>query len=319
MYTNASIDALTYTFDGILQKTFTNANPVWPNLASKATGNGSFVRIPYLDTIPGMREFLGDRMYTDLSAKMSDIYFREFQGGVSVKQTEFDDMANTVGVYGPAFSALAVNATWHPDVLLWETIMKGFSYRSTTENPDGKAFFATDHPWQGSTVSNYNAALPWTADGSAFNTARQQLRNIIAYRGQDPNTADINAIQNVYMPFGEFDSLELEVLCPPSIEYSVKKVLANEKNDFGADNVYYNDASYRVSSLLPSNTWILYVKNLPIKPWVVGIREEPKLQSFTAPNDYNVQQQKLYKWSIDYRAAAGYGLWQLAVGCKSGS
>lgn len=61
--------------------------------------------------------------------------------------------------------------------------------------------------------------------------------------------------------------------------------------------------------------WYLLATKRPIKPLVFQEREPVKLVSMIQETDENVFMRKSYRYGVDYRGAAAYGLWQLAYCC----
>lgn len=58
--------------------------------------------------------------------------------------------------------------------------------------------------------------------------------------------------------------------------------------------------------------WYLLDMRRAIKPFILQVRKEPEFVYFDNPNDEHVFKNKSFLYGSDYRANAGYGLWQLA-------
>ncbi|EFH11592.1 Mu-like prophage major head subunit gpT family protein [Pseudoroseomonas cervicalis] len=108
----------------------------------------------WLGDLPGMREWIGDRVIQNLVTHDYTIRNRDFELTVGVKRKHIED--DNLGIYAPMFETLGDNAGAHPDKLVFDTLKAG----TTTKCYDGQYFFDTDHPVvlpDGSTasVSNY--------------------------------------------------------------------------------------------------------------------------------------------------------------------
>lgn len=94
----------------------------------------------WLAAIPGMREWIGDRVIHQLAGHDYTIKNKDFELTVSVARNAIED--DNVGVYSPMFEMLGYEAAVFPEVLSYETLANGF----TTKCYDGQYFFDTDHP-----------------------------------------------------------------------------------------------------------------------------------------------------------------------------
>lgn len=94
----------------------------------------------WIASVPGMREWLGQRQIKNLSASKYTIINKLFESTVSVKRTSIED--DRLGVYKPAFAELGGMSRRHPDQMIFDLLKSGF----TTKCYDGEFFFDTDHP-----------------------------------------------------------------------------------------------------------------------------------------------------------------------------
>lgn len=94
----------------------------------------------WLNSIPGIREWIGDRKVRPLSASSYTIKNKPWEGTIEVKRDDVED--DNVGIYGVVVDVLADSAARHPDELAFGLLNDGF----TTECYDGQYFFDTDHP-----------------------------------------------------------------------------------------------------------------------------------------------------------------------------
>lgn len=116
----------------------------------------------WLGSLPNMREWIGPRVITNLSAYGFTLANRKFESTVTVERVDFED--DKLGIYKPAFAEMGSQARRHPDELVFGLLRSGF----TAPAYDGQAFFDIDHPVvneAGVTVSVANtdggAGAPW--------------------------------------------------------------------------------------------------------------------------------------------------------------
>ena len=89
------------------------------------------------------------------------------------------------------------------------------------------------------------------------------------------------------------------------------------------DGQYFFDSDHPVGESTVSNTgggsgtaWYLLCTAHPLKPFIFQNRKAPQLVSQDRPDDENAFLRKKFRYGVDYRGNAGYGLWQLAYGSK---
>lgn len=109
---------------------------------------------PRLDDLPGMREWIGDRVVHSLSAQTYTIKNRKFETTVGLARDNIED--DQFGFFNTMVAQLAQDAAEFPDQLVFPLLKAG----DKTLCYDGQNFFDTDHPGydaQGkeTSVSNY--------------------------------------------------------------------------------------------------------------------------------------------------------------------
>jgi phage major head subunit gpT-like protein len=65
-----------------------------------------------------------------------------------------------------------------------------------------------------------------------------------------------------------------------------------------------------------STPWYIIDKTRAVKPFIFQLRRAPQLVRMDRPDDEHVFMHKKYRYGVDYRGAAAYGLWQMAY-CSS--
>jgi phage major head subunit gpT-like protein len=89
------------------------------------------------------------------------------------------------------------------------------------------------------------------------------------------------------------------------------------------DGQYFFDTDHPVGSGTASNfgggsgtPWYLLDTSRAIKPFIFQLRREVQLVRMDRQEDEHAFMRKKYRYGVDYRGAAAYGLWQLAYSSK---
>ena len=112
---------------------------------------------PWLGQLPGMKEWLGERVVENLRQHDFEIRNRDWEQTVAVPRNTIED--DQYGVYSPFMRAMGIASMKHYDELVWPLMKAGFS----TLCYDGQNFFDIDHPvldkdGGGTTQANTTAA-----------------------------------------------------------------------------------------------------------------------------------------------------------------
>lgn len=138
--TRASINILTATYSAAFNKGLATVPSQYQRFAMTVPSSSKENVYAWLKDMPGMREWLGDRVVNQLSADGYRIQNRNFESTVGVKVDDIED--DQYGVYAPMFQKMGENVARHPNELVFELLNAGF----TTPCYDGQNFFDTDHP-----------------------------------------------------------------------------------------------------------------------------------------------------------------------------
>ncbi len=122
---------------------------------------------PWLGKIPGMKEWVGERVVENLRQHGFAIRNKDYEDTISVDRNQIED--DQYGVYSTMFEALGEAVMAHADELVWPLLKAGFA----TACYDGQFFFDTDHPVLDAdggttTVSNVDATGADVAGGTWF-------------------------------------------------------------------------------------------------------------------------------------------------------
>ena len=112
---------------------------------------------PKLNEIPGLREWLGDRVIHSLSTGGFSIANKTFELTISIDRDDIDD--DQFGIFNIGVQQLGVNAGAFPDELVFKLLKAGAS----TKCWDGQNYFDTDHltsDAHGNSTSYANLSTP---------------------------------------------------------------------------------------------------------------------------------------------------------------
>ncbi|GHE72271.1 head protein [Camelimonas fluminis] len=136
--------------------------PMWQRFATRVPSTTSDELYPWLNQIPGMRKWVGERQLNNVKTDAYRLVNEDWEDTVTVARNAIED--DKYGVFAPLMSMLGDAAGRQPDELIFGLIPKGFS----TNCFDGQFFFDTDHPVIAAdgttgTVSNMQAGAgnPW--------------------------------------------------------------------------------------------------------------------------------------------------------------
>jgi phage major head subunit gpT-like protein len=131
-----------------------------PGIYKKFTFDGSSTGseevYPRLDMIPGLREWVGERVVNWLTQETFTIKNKTFEGTIGVKREDIED--DKYGMLAPVAAQLGENAGHMPDLLVAGLLQNGH----TTVGIDGQNFFDTAHAnfdanGNATTIANYMA------------------------------------------------------------------------------------------------------------------------------------------------------------------
>lgn len=115
---------------------------------------------PFLGDDAGIREWVGERVVSNLKEHTYTIKNKTFEKTVKVKRDHIED--DQIGIYTPLLQNMGSEAAIHPDRLVFSLLRQGHEQRCY----DGQYFFDTDHEVGGVSISNNftpasNPGTPW--------------------------------------------------------------------------------------------------------------------------------------------------------------
>lgn len=295
---HSTLSAITTEFDVRFNAQYGSTPPIYPAFAVTIPSNTAIQVHAWLESIPGVREWVGPRHLHDVKGVGYSLTNQKWEGSLALKRTDIED--DQIGLYGPQVDMLAYNAAVHPDILFTNLLKdNGLCY-------DGQNFFDTDHSWRGSTVVNTGSLA---LDETNLNATIQALIENVATVG-GKNEAPL-----IFNP-------KFQLVHGPALRAKVQELVKSEFNNFGANNINFQIAE---PILIPNltgayaNYWFVLISNAPVKPFIFQPRTEGELTSITSPTSESVFALDEFQYGWRRRYAAGYGLWQLAYRQTGGS
>lgn len=290
-----TLRTLTKKFDNAVQ----SAAPFYPKLATIIQSDGSDEAYGGLGSMPGVREWLGDRQFKELRAGTFTITNKHWESSLLIKKTDIAD--DRMAMYGPLAEQLGQEAACHPDELFFETMVAGAS----TACFDGQNFFDTDHSWGDSGTQDndltYAAATDTTPTSAEFRAAYHQARTAMLKFKNDQGKF-LNRPTTM-------QGKKLMVVVPPEMELAAYEgltatILSNNSN-------IVIDAPEIVVSNHITNAATFYLFNVgsPLKPFVFQQREA--LSRMTKGLD-DIETKDV-KFMTEARYNAGYLAWWTGV------
>lgn len=298
--TPAVIDAIFYSFGTQFQAAYDSQTPWADKLCTQVPSNGRENRYAWLDKLPVMREWVGERQIQNAIARGYSIVNKDWELTVEVDRNDILD--DNLGVYTPIVASMGVQAKLWPDYRCAEVLQLGTSLTAF----DGQAFFSTSHPKNiddsaAGTYSNLYAGTALTA--ANYNTVRSAM---LSYVGRDGKT--LNVRPNL-------------LVVPPQLEQTARQIL---NADFiapaaalgmNAANVVQTNTLKGSAELLvvpqlsnEPGVWYLLDTTKPVKPMLFQTRKAPELIPYVNPADPELFRRKKFVYGVDSRGECGFTL-----------
>lgn len=291
----ASLQAAYTGFKTIFQQAYDGAATMLRQVAVVVPSSARQEEYKWLGQFPGLREWIGERVVKDLSVDGFVIKNRDFEATVAIDRNDIEDDA--IGLYRPMLEQLGESAKQHPDELIFDLLINGFS--STCF--DGKNFFATDHP--NGELSAWSNTGTDTLSATAYQNARAGMMSFV-----NEEDRPLRIIPNF-------------LIVPPQLEGTAREILRADKAANGETNIWKDSADLLVAPELAANPicWFLADLRRAAKPFIFQSRRDPQFVALDKVQDENVFMRKEYIYGVDYRGNAGYGLPHLIFGSTGGA
>ncbi|SIQ23449.1 Mu-like prophage major head subunit gpT [Rhizobium sp. RU35A] len=131
-------------------------------VAMRTVSSTSQETYAWLDDLPGIREWLGDRVLHTLSRSRYTVVNRKFEETITIPREKIED--DTYGIFSPLAARLGEQTALFPDQLVFELLSDGTSERCY----DGQYFFDTDHKAYNESKEEISVSNFTAGDGDAW-------------------------------------------------------------------------------------------------------------------------------------------------------
>lgn len=293
--TSATLRAINKQFRALYDEAYQGGPALVPNFTMRTTATTAEGVYGWLGAIPSMREWLGDAVIQNLKTHEYRLPNKEFELTVGVDRVDIE--RDNLGVYSPFLTAMGASARQHPDQLLADTLLGGFTQKCYT----GKNFFDTNHePVKGKLKFTNLGTKKLSA--ANFEAARANIKNRRNAEGRPMNLGK-----------------DLVLIVSPTYEAEARRILTAElvQGDQAAiSNVNKGTARLEVWPLLAASehAWFLMDVGQVIKPFIFQMEKETQFHNADDPNSLEVMLKKRFIHQAEGRYNVGYGLPELAWG-----
>ena len=292
-----TLNAIAAGLKKVYNDTFNKTESFHKKVAMVVPSSNSQETYAWLQNMPRMRKWVGDKVINKLSKQGYSIVNDDFEVTVEVKRNDIED--DNIGQYNNMSQQAGWSAKQLPDELTSELINKG----QTSLCYDGKPFFSSAHPvtvkGEDKTMSNvHNKALSAESAAAAkasYGVGRTKMRSLTDYEGRN-----LKVKPNL-------------LIVGPDLEDTARTLLTADKLENGDQNIYKNTAELLVIDDLTAGTWYLEDTSMPVKALIIQERKKPVFVSQTDMNADGVFSRATYKFGAEARYGAGYGFWQLML------
>jgi phage major head subunit gpT-like protein len=296
----ANLAALTKGYRILYDQAFQAAAPVWSTMAMATTSSNEEEFYKWLGSVPGMRKLVDVVQVKNLASHGYSIKNDEWEDTIEIPQKDIE--RDSYGVYNPMLSAMGAAAAQHPDELVANLYVNGFSTKCYT----GKNFFDTNHEPQLGKQKFSNLGTK-KLSAANFEDARYNIKSRKNAHGRPMNLGKDLAL--VVSPKNE--SLARQIL-----QADLTQIAAGGTNVGGVTNVNKGTARALIWPQLTTaeDAWYLIDFGQVMQPFIMQFEKQPTLESLTQPNSEYVMLNHKFLYQVYARYNAGYGLPELAFG-----
>jgi phage major head subunit gpT-like protein len=290
----ANLTALYQSLRVVFVDAMQGASPQADQFAMRVKSNSAVELYHWLAALPGMREFIGKADIANAGATKWQIANRKWHDTLGLKKEDIE--RDNLGFYNPLMASIGVAAAEHPDELIADLLLNGFTQKDYT----GKNFFDTD--------KKHNPD-----DSKAGVFTNKGTKKLAANTYSEAKAAFKSLKNGAGRPMGLGRKLQLVV--SPAYEDTAKQILKATTVSTGGTNIQKDTAELVVfNRLADSPKWFLMEAGLPFRSIILQDEVPVKLNSLTRLDDSYVLLNDEFLFQAYGRYNAGYGLPQLAWG-----
>lgn len=277
------------------------ATPFYPQVCYDASSVRSSEKYGWIGNMPGMREWLGERQFSELRSANFVLENKHWESSLAIKKTDLAD--DNLGQYGPVLEQLGIEAAHHPDELWFSVLEQGES----TACFDGQFFFDTDHVWgnsgtQSNDITSTVAATATPTVAEIKTAIRKMVRTMLAFKNDQGKLYNRPTV-------GRLNDLTL--LVPLALRDLVYDALESELLS-NSSNIVVDRPNIVSSPYLTSDVKLyLFKTGEAVKPFVFQ-RREPLTRMMKGIEDLET---KDVKFMTEARYNVGYFAWWTSILC----
>ncbi|MBP7546350.1 MAG: Mu-like prophage major head subunit gpT family protein [Corallincola sp.] len=195
------IEILTVGSNAAFVEGLNTVTPQWDKIATKVTSSGSSELYGWLKDLPGVEEWVGDRMLKELGSHGYQIPNKTFEASIKIKREDLED--DKIGKYSVLARAWGRQTQLFPDKESYGLLAAGFS----TLCYDGQNYFDTDHPLETTPASTFSNVVgnPATDTGAPwFLLDNTQILMPVIFQERRPFALDFIGATSEYAWFNNF-------------------------------------------------------------------------------------------------------------------
>mgnify|MGYP000123481916 CR=1 FL=1 len=294
-----AIEAANQGFQVVFDKGYTAATPWSAGKFIEVTGTGPSTKVLLPEGVGDMWQFKGKTEKRSLVVWDDTLEHLDFELNLEVPRNAFLD--DNLGMYAMQFQLAGASAATHPDVLIQQLLVNGFS----SNGADGTPFIGSTHPQHDGTASNLQTGA---LSETTFNAALATLQSQTDYYGRP-------------LALGRMGG-KLKLVVGPSLRATAKAICEAERKANGASNPNLGAAEVDVNERLVgdyADYWFVMYEGAVIRPFVIVNRSNPREIGAPDPNSAEAYKTRAVEYLIERRGNAGYAFWQAIVGSTGAS
>ncbi|MEW9304718.1 Mu-like prophage major head subunit gpT family protein [Labrys neptuniae] len=138
--TRTVLSTLYTGFSTAFQSGFSGVTPQYNRVAQVVPSTTRVNEYGWMADLPGIREWLGDRLVKNLETNSYQLRNKSFESTVGVKREDIED--DNLGMFGTIVTEMGRLSAVFPDEQVWPLLTNGWAGKCY----DGKPFFSEDHP-----------------------------------------------------------------------------------------------------------------------------------------------------------------------------
>lgn len=132
--------ALQTGFKANFQRGFAGVKPTYQRITTTVPSSTAEEQYGWLGAMPKVREWIGPRVVKNIAEHGYVIRNKDYELTIGVPRPKIED--DQYGIYAPLMEEMGRSVASHPDDLVWDLLVRGFSVNCY----DGQPFFDEDHP-----------------------------------------------------------------------------------------------------------------------------------------------------------------------------